>query len=284
MTTPSQARPSKGNGPRIYAWPPTPPHEFEVLSVTSATKMLPKEFLVGWAAKVTAETAVDKYKLLGQMIEGDSERAAIAWLKAARFRDMANKADRGTIVHAALEAYLGGEPITKEEIEAKLAEKRVPNSMLKSTLGMVDALLQWFADYEPEVLWSESTVYSRTHGYAGTADIIGHIHIGDSRKPCVIDVKTSKAIYDDVACQLAGYARADFVGLDDGTEASLLPVVKNKGLEEIPPIEYGMVVRPTASGTYETATFALTDEVYERFLAALTLAKTEGAEARAKRP
>jgi hypothetical protein len=139
--------------------------------------------------------------------------------------------------------------------------------MWKSTFLMISGVLQYLQDTEPEVYWSESTVYSRQHGYAGTADLICRTHIGSSRVPVVIDIKTSKRIYDEVALQLVGYARADFVGLDDGTEVPLTPTGE--------PIEYGVVVRPTPSGKYEPATFALTDDLYAGFLAVLGVAQAD---------
>ena len=280
MTTPSQARQRSGNGPRMYAWPPQPPHEFEVISVTSAISGgLPKPFLVGWAAKTAAECAWDDFEVLRLMHEKGSERAFIDHVKGARFRDMNEKADRGTIVHSALEAYIDGKPLKQADVEAKLEEARVPKGMWKSTAGMIQGVLSFLHDAEPEVYWSEKTVYSRTHGYAGTADLIGRMHIGDGRKAAVLDVKTSKRIYDETALQLTGYARADFVGLDDGTEKSLIP-----DKYPLEPVEWGVVVRPMAGGTYETVTYALTDEVYEKFLACLTVARLSGVEAAARRP
>ncbi len=276
MTTPKQARKSSQDGPRVYPWPPQPPHELEVISVTSALKALPKPFLIGWAAKMAAEFAVDNLDTLKALVDKGEERAAIDMVKNARFRDMNKKADRGTIVHAAVEAYIAGTEIDKAEVDARLDEQRVPKGMWKSTHLMIQGVYQYLQDTEPEIVRSESTVYSRTHGYAGTLDILARTHIGSGRVPAVIDVKTSKSIYDEVALQLIGYARADFVGLDDGTEEPLIPTDE--------PIEYGIVVRPTPSGKYETATFALTDAIFDRFLAVLAVAQSEGIEAQARRP
>jgi hypothetical protein len=94
--------------------------------------------------------------------------------------------------------------------------------------------------------------------------------------PAVLDVKTSKAIYDEVAIQLTAYARADFVGLDDGTEVPLFPD------GEVP--EYGIAIRPMANGSYETATFALTDDVFRLFLSCLQTARLDGVQRDARRP
>jgi len=278
LTSPPQARKRSGfDSPRTYAWPPLPPHEFEVISVTSALDAgVSKPFLIGWAAKVTAQKAIDDHDIIGAMLAKGDERGAIEYVKRARFGDSGTKADRGTIVHSALESYLAGRTVEQEAIEAQLKEARVPLNMWKSTSSMVAALMEFLADEEPEVYWSESTVYSRQHGYAGTADLIGKMRVGGTVKPVVIDVKTSKAIYDETAAQLVAYARADFVGLDDGTETPLTP--------DGEPIEHGVVVRPKADGTYEKVVFTLTDGVYAFFLGALRVAQNKAALAASRRP
>lgn len=277
MTQPTQARQGRGNGLRIYAWPPLPPREFEVISVTSALGAgVAKPHLIGWAAKVTAEAAIDDHDIVGAMLARGDTDAAIAHVKGARFRNMDRKAKRGTIVHSALESYLAGRPMTQEVIEAQLREQRVPLNLWKSAAAMIAALMEFLNDEEPEVYWSESTVYSRAHGYAGTADMIARMRVGGSLRPVVLDVKTSPRIYNDVAAQLVAYARADFVGLDDGTEAPPTPTGE--------PIEYGIVVRPDASGKYDKGVFTLTDEVYAYFLGALAVAKNKDALETVRRP
>lgn len=273
MTTPNQARQRSSNGPRTYAWPPLPPHEFEVISVTSAKDAYPKPWLTGWAVKMTAECAWDDFDILAAFKKkaerGDTkaEAQALKMLKGARYSSSDQKANRGTVVHSALESYLAGRPLSKETVEAQLKEARVPPGMWKSTAAMIAGLMEFLHDEEPEVYWSESTVYSREHGYAGTPDLIARMRVGGSLVPVVIDVKTSKDIYDDTVLQTCAYARADFVGLDDGTEAPLL--------ETGGPIDYGVVVRPTAAGKYEKAVFVHTDEVFEIFLDCLNLSRAE---------
>jgi hypothetical protein len=279
VTTPKQANaPQRRDAPRTYSWPPIPPHEFESISVTSAIKGgLPTPHLIGWAAKVTAEAAVDDHELLTMMLaKPNGQQMAIDHLKGSRFRDMSAKADRGTIVHAALEAYAEDKPLSKETVEEKLKEARVPFEMWKSTAAMIVGVMEFLHATEPEIFWSEQTVYSRSHGYAGTPDLVAKMSIGGSRVPVIIDVKTSKRIYDEVGLQLVAYAKADFVGLDDGTEAPLVP-----GGEKI---EYGVAVRPTASGKFEAVTFALTPELFELYLGCLKVASSKDALAAARRP
>jgi len=278
VTVPTQSKQRSNDGPRTYAWPPQPPHEFEVLSVTSAMKSLNKPFLVGWAAKMTALCAVEDYEIIGKWLDKGDVRSAVDHLKGARYRDSSSKGDRGTIVHSAIEAYIAGKSVDVEGVERQLKEKNVPKNMHKSTFKMIDGVMEFLFDHEPEIYWSEATIYNREHGFAGTADVIGKFPIGRSRLPAVLDVKTSKDIYNETAMQLTAYARGEFVGLDDGTEAKLLP----KGVRG--PIKHGIVVRPTASGGYQKANFDLTDEVFAKFLACLELSDADAVLRQARRP
>lgn len=79
MTDPTQAKKVRVGGgamTRKYSWPPLPPHEFTVTSVTSAIKGgLPTPHLIGWAAKMTAEAAVSDYDIIGLMIKKGDKRA-----------------------------------------------------------------------------------------------------------------------------------------------------------------------------------------------------------------
>jgi hypothetical protein len=276
MTVPKQSRQRSDDGPRTYAWPPQPPHEMEVLSVTSAMKSLAKPFLIGWAAKMTAECAVDDRAIIDAMLEKKNGRkAALDYLKQSRYRDAGGKADRGTVVHAAVEAYLAGKKVDLDHVQHQLEEKDVPEHLWAATYKMIDGVTEFLFDFEPEVLRSESTIYSREHGYAGTLDILAKVRIGKTVLPAVLDIKTGKSIYNEVAMQLAAYGRGDFVGLDDGTEELLLPSGD--------PVRHGICIRPTASGKYEHANFDLTDEVFDKFLACLELADVDRVLARARR-
>lgn len=260
---------------RVYRWPPQPPHDIEAVGVTSIIEGgIPKPFLIGWAAKRTAECAVDDHDLVGAMLaKKGGERMAIDHLKGARYRDSSQKADRGTIVHAAVESYIDGKPVSKDELEEQLHEARVPRTMWKAAAGMVAGAMQFLADQEPEVLRSEATVYSRDHGYAGTCDLLVKMRIGKSTRHAIVDFKTSKAIYDETSLQLCAYSRANFIGLNDGTE---VPMPKN--------VRDGIAVRLMATGRYEPVPFALTDDLFDVFLAARTVALGKEVIAGARRP
>lgn len=288
MTEPTQAKTVRVgySTTRRYSWPPVEPHEFTVSSVTSALKHgLPKPHIVGWAVKMTAECAVKDHDIIDLMLkkQPSDKKGALDHLKGSRYRSLSDKGDRGTIVHAAIDSYLSDKPFTKAEINKRLDDAHVPSYMYDSTFGMINGAISFLEDTEPEVFWNEATVYSRQYGYAGTADIIGMFHVGGSLVPAVVDFKTSKAVYDEVALQLAAYARADFVGMNDGTEAPIIPA-EHEFFGK--PIQYGIVVRPKADGDYERVDFVLNDDVFDMFLGCLAV--TSGVEydalAQSRRP
>lgn len=275
MTQPQQAS-KAGRGMRVYKWPPQPPHELEVVSVTSITGGgIPKPWLAPWSAKMVATYAVDNVDDWHKLSKLDPN-AVIDLLKRSPYRSASEKADMGTIVHSAVEAYIKGAPFTKEQLEEELTERRVPESKWKSTAGYIAGAMEFLFEQEPEILHSEATVYSRQHGYAGTTDLVVKMRVGKTKKPAIVDFKTSKSIYDEVGLQLCAYGRADFVGGNDGTESPLLP---DGGV-----IEDGIAVRLMPTGRYEPVAFTLTEELYEVFLAAKTVATSENTIKQARRP
>ena len=264
MTSPNQSSVA-GRGMRTYKWPPQGETELEVVSVTSVIGGgIPKPFLAPWSAKMVAEFAVDRHSAVIAMLDvPDSEReaaknAAIDWLKRAPYRSTTEKAHMGTIVHTAVDAYLKNRRLTTADIEAMLAEKRVPMERWKGTKGYVAAAYKFLEDHRPEVLHTEATIYSRSHMYSGTADVLAIMNFDGDDEATVIDFKTSKRIYDEVGLQLCAYSRGEFVGNDDGQELPLFP----DGLE----CRNGVGVRLMPGGKYEAIRFHLSDDLFDVFL------------------
>lgn len=275
MTEPKQAS-KGGHGMRVYHWPPQPPYELEVVSVTSITGSgIPKPWLAPWQAKMVATYAVDNVDEWLGLSKIDTQ-GAIDLLKRSPYRSTSEKADIGTIVHSAVEAYIKGTPFTKEQLEEVLTERRVPEGKWKSTAGYIAGAMEFLFEQEPEIIASEATVYSRTHGYAGTTDLIAKMRVGKTKKPVIIDFKTSARIYDEVGLQLCAYANADFVGHNDGTETPLMP--------DGEPITDGVAVRLMPTGRYEPVAFSFTPELYGVFLAAKVMATCEPVIKQSRRP
>lgn len=166
---------------------------------------IPKPALVGWAAKVVAEavadmpSTVDEARRLGR-------DALVSALQALPNQTRDAAAARGTEVHALAEKVVTGYPVD------------VPEALA----GMVQGYADWLdrAGFLP--LLVEHPVASRTHWYAGRFDLIGTL----GPDLWLLDVKTSRSVYGDTACQLAAYARAEFYVSAQGHETPMPQVAR----------------------------------------------------------
>lgn len=100
-------------------------------------------------------------------------------------------ADIGTEIHDWIESYIKNEgapmPRTKE-----------------AQIG-VNAFLDWVSANKVKFISSERLVYSKKHDYIGTLDIEAKVN----GKLCLIDIKSSNAIYNTYYLQTAAYVKAD---------------------------------------------------------------------------
>jgi hypothetical protein len=178
----------------------------EILRLWSVTEILdmtiPKRFLIGWAARVTAEAAVRQRAAWLAMAEQD-EQGAINYLKEARWRTVGRAADRGNALHAHAKAYaLGIEPPAPPEgAEAHIAQ-----------------FVRFLNDWQPEYLAAEQPVYNATHKYAGTLDAIMKLDglrvLGDYKTTDKgVEDDGARPPYDEVGLQLCAYRRAEVLGL-----------------------------------------------------------------------
>lgn len=230
MTNPKQAT-SRGSK-RFYTW-----REENYWSVTTILQAVAKPALINWAKKFTAEYAVAHIDSLVQLVNDDPD-GAIDWLKGAAYRDRDKKADLGSAVHAATEAYVLNKPYPDWPALIK------PRML---------AFQQFLEQHEPEFVATEASVYNRSERYAGTLDgIVRFKGLGDGL--LVGDYKTGKAIYPEVALQLAAYRNAEFIGLPDGSEAPMHPTVGAFGLH-LP-----------SEGGYELVDVDTGPEVFQTFL------------------
>lgn len=95
----------------------------------------------------------------------------------------------GTEVHSLCEQILKG------ETDWASADEVVP---------YVQGFERWLEKTEPQTVATELFVFSRRHGYAGTADYICFI----GKELWIIDFKTSKSLHDAMGLQLAAYRQA----------------------------------------------------------------------------
>lgn len=217
MGTPKYA--TSGPGLRRYAHPSLP--DEPLLSVTSVLQSLGKPALIGWAAKVTAELAVEQWPVFTARLRTDRD-GVLRDLKAARTAAGEKATEHGSLVHDAAEQYvLTGAMPTDPDLATYVQ-------------SYVAWLTEWGVDLAKDIHATEITVADRHHGYAGTADLQVYLPLepgvdgrpakksDDGRKYLwLVDFKSSQTkpattVYADHALQLAAYAFATEAWLPDG--------------------------------------------------------------------
>jgi hypothetical protein len=227
VTAPKQARSSGGK--RFYSW-----RNERYWSVTTIIGGgLPKPVLVNWAKKFTAEYAVNHFDAFSTLV-GDDPAGAIEWLKGAAFRDRDKKADLGSAVHAASEAFKLGKPMPDW------------SPLVKPHMLQYVAFLE---EYRPKILAAEASVYNRSQSYAGTLDAIASF----GKRKLIYDIKTGKGVYPEVGLQLAAYRYAEFIGLPDGSE------------REMPKVDGCAVLHLTDQG-YDFREVQADEDIFRSFL------------------
>lgn len=237
MTTP-RINTIKRGGSRLYVHPETAD---KVPGVTSVLNMLPKGFLKWWASKSVAQYAVDNLGAVVALAMND-KAAAVDLMKRAPDRDTAQAAEAGTEVHDLFERMARGEEVGRVHPD------------LTPYVGIFKGFEK---TYEPEFLYLEETVWSETHGYAGSFDFIAKIKDPDTsdRLTVVGDWKTTRSgVHAEVALQETAYSRADYIVTPEGEK------------KEIPALDAGIVVHARPEGG-QVVPAMLSDDLFAIFLA-----------------
>lgn len=185
-------------------------------SVTTVLAIKDKPALVGWAKRETAASAVRNLDVLNRMVQNGGPQAAVDWLKKIPDYQRDASADLGSAVHAAAEA---------------IARDRSP-ALGPDVQPFVNAYRRDFLErFQPRFLAVEAMVCSLRHEYGGTADAFAEI----DGEIWLLDYKSGRAIYPDVALQLAGLARAQFIGYPGDPAQHPLPAATRFGVVHIRP-------------------------------------------------
>jgi hypothetical protein len=186
-----------------------------VPGVTKVLGMLPRENLINWAARVTAEYAVDHWAELSAMLP----TGRLNTLTSSRWDNTSKPAlARGTEVHKLGEALIEGKAVEVPEASA----------------GYVEAYRAWLDEVDPDPVAIELLVGSRKHRYCGFLDLVADLpamRAGDREFPAgrwLLDLKTGKpggGVFPEAALQLTGYRHAElFVAVEDGADPEERPM------------------------------------------------------------
>jgi len=227
MSSPQNAS-TEGQG-RKYVWPPTG----EVFpSVTTILSAINKPQLIDWAAKQAAIYAVKEQPRLSKM----EASLAVNEIATTHKRITELSSEIGTHVH--------------ECIESQINEDMEEHNPWPEQMRHFDA---WKQVYQPEFLLTEATVYNRSVCYAGTLDIVANIN----GVTTLIDIKTGKSIWPEVALQCAAYANGEFIGRHD--------TVNDKWCEMKPPVIEAAAVLHLRMTGWRFVEVDISPEVFQSF-------------------
>lgn len=165
-------------------------------SVTTILSVISKPGLMNWQSKQGALKAIN---VMQKVLEKSPfiHDAIKAELGESFFRDgnslAAEAADYGSQAHAIIEGILkgDGEPWPQPTTPAQVN-------------NAVTSFLRWKERTDFNVIKTESIVFSKKFGYAGTVDAIGKTSDGIT----LLDWKTSKRIYPEYSLQTIAYKYA----------------------------------------------------------------------------
>jgi hypothetical protein len=222
---------------RLYSW-----RDEAYWSVTTIIGGgVPKPALLPWGIKMVAEAAVEMADTLPAMVAADRE-GAIRFLKGSPYAKRDKAADLGTLVHEAAEAHALGRPMPPVTADVR---------------PYLDSFERFLADFTPEIIATEASVYNRSEHYAGTLDMIARLMLPQSEclvpKTYILDAKSGKDVYPEVGLQLAAYRNAEFIGLPDGSEGPM------------PAVDGALALHLTVNG-YRLIEVRCDYEVYRSFL------------------
>lgn len=182
--------------------------------VTGATTILsrgyPKPALQGYAAKMAGQLVLNRWDELCGM-EPSERQLAVA---RAHLVDSGEKMERGKTIHALAELV-----ITGEDVEVPLELEAEINAYAR----FLDA---W--DVQPVLV--ERPGINRRSWYAGTFDLVADLR----GTRWLLDLKSGKEVWEDVALQLAAYRNFEAVLVAPGVEEPM-PEVDRCGVIHVKP-------------------------------------------------
>lgn len=178
-------------------------------SVTSILSVIGKPALINWAANtertLVTDAAADLYEDLPLEGKKMGRPAFIATLQArlgklkAHQKELAKAAEIGSQVHALVEWTLRKEKGEVVGDSPRLGDRAQWAFMVWE---------EWRRGVVLKPLSIEQTIWSTTHRYAGTLDLLAELTLDAGPVTAVLDWKSGKAIYEEAILQNAAYVQA----------------------------------------------------------------------------
>jgi hypothetical protein len=197
--SPSKAKRKDGPSGRFYDTP-----EGSYPSVTTILSIIGKPALVPWAAKVERTLVTQVAADLYEDAHGTPKMSRSAYLttlecrlgkERAHTKELAKAGEIGSQVHKLIEWTLRSTLYAEPGPCPKISDRAQWAFM---------CFEEWAKTVDLKPLLIEQTVWSATHGYAGTADLIAEIN----GRLTLVDFKTAKRVYAETDLQVAAYIHA----------------------------------------------------------------------------
>ncbi len=150
--------------------------------------------LVSWATELAEDHLIEKILRGEKVTEEDVIEAC-----GLHAEKKEKAADLGTKIHEFCEKYI------KHKLKKKGFEKMPELPEEKEAQIGINAFLDWEKEHNVKFISSERVVYSRKGDYIGTMDIEAKV----DGEICLVDLKSSSSLYNDVRMQTAAYLKAD---------------------------------------------------------------------------
>lgn len=218
----------------------------KVPGVTSVCGVLDKPALVDWAARESANYAVENWdELAEQPLMTRAKK-----IQEARFAKNKAAVTRGHRIHWFGEQLAHGVSVI------------VPDELR----GPVDAYARFLDRWEVETFALESPCAHTAYQYAGTLDGIVHIpRLGR----VLLDIKSGSGVWPEVSLQLAGYRYCDLVQVAAPADPGKKPIYVEQPMPEVDGCYVAHVLAddvellPVEAGPEEWSSFLYARELYE---------------------
>lgn len=163
-------------------------------------------------------------------LNGFKKNFGMHWIKKAGPREMRRRANRGSILHDALEEWAYGTRISSNEVSeytGMLIQAKNYRLPIDYCDQYVRQLLLWCDRHVKDVLMAEAMVMNNTYGYAGTLDTVlalhGYPELDALGPHGMVDAKGSKQDQPSHEMQGAAYFYAEEVGVPGTIETVPMP-------------------------------------------------------------
>ncbi len=201
----------------------TPDGDFP--SVTSILSAVGKPALINWAASEERNLVLECSADLYEDCPVKPKMSRLGWLSTmqqrlgkerAHQRLLRKAGEVGSQVHALIEWTM----------RAKLCEQPGPSPAISDKgLWAFSIFEKWAKEVKLTPILVEQTVYSLTHGYAGTMDLLAEVN----GVLTLVDFKTGKAVYSEAHLQNAAYRFAlREMGHGDTKQGVIVRLPKNE--------------------------------------------------------